>query len=205
MSKAFTTSEKTAIRESLLSIGFIHFDKFGIRGARVEDICREVGIAKGSFYSFFRSKEVLFMTIADAADAKHKTTMRLFLLESEGTPKFVVAEFFDFVMDKITSDPILKIVRDPGELSYLIRKLPPESLLENARRDREFVVEIETILSLNHGIKFADSQTLEDLMTLMTSLSMHADFISAAGNFDSTIKLMRDLFVTRLLKGPIDD
>ena len=52
-----------------------HFSRTGVRAARVGDICADVGIAKGSFYAFFASKEDLFMAIADDRDLMHKRDM----------------------------------------------------------------------------------------------------------------------------------
>ena len=51
--KVFTEEQKQAMKRKLISIGFKIFSEYGIRKSRVEDITRQAGIAKGTFYSFF--------------------------------------------------------------------------------------------------------------------------------------------------------
>lgn len=48
------------IRERLLSAGRELFSRYGLRKTTVEDITRAAGIAKGTFYLFFPSKEALY-------------------------------------------------------------------------------------------------------------------------------------------------
>ncbi|MGH9303439.1 MAG: TetR family transcriptional regulator [Acidimicrobiales bacterium] len=50
----------------LLSAGIQAFDRRGYGEVRVDDVCRAAGIAKGSFYRHFPSKEALFFAAARA-------------------------------------------------------------------------------------------------------------------------------------------
>ena len=205
MPKAFTPDEKKAIRTALMEKGLTHFSKYGIRAARISDICTEVGIAKGSFYAFFPSKEDLFMTIANARDVEHKQGITTFLENAEGEPTVVIQRFFDFMMARIEGDPFLNVIKDSGEVSYLVRKIPPHLLAENAKRDKAFLSDTAELFKARFNLTFADAATLEGLLTLMLTLSMHAEFIAASSDYDAIKNLMRDLFLTRLLKGPFND
>lgn len=177
----------------------------GIRAARIDDICRNVGIAKGSFYTFFASKEDLFMTLANERDAAHKLDMLDFLRTAQGDPRETVLGFFDFLMERIESDPVLKIVTDAGEISHLIRKVSPALMVENSQRDTAFLTKISEIFQQRHGLVHANLSTLEGLMTLMVALGLQAEFIDTSTGYAPTIALMRELFLARLMKGPYDD
>jgi AcrR family transcriptional regulator len=48
-------------REQIVEVAMRHFAAHGYRGARVEDIASEVGIAKGTVFLHFGSKEGLFL------------------------------------------------------------------------------------------------------------------------------------------------
>jgi AcrR family transcriptional regulator len=48
-------------RDRIVDISMRHFAEHGFRGARVEDIAQEVGVAKGTVFLDFQSKEGLFM------------------------------------------------------------------------------------------------------------------------------------------------
>ncbi len=204
MPKAFSPAEKSKIREQLMQVGLSHFALGGVRAARVDAICREVGIAKGSFYAFFESKEDLFMSIADARDVGHKADMMAWLKQASGAPRDVLNGFFDFMLERIETDPVLRIVRDTGEINHLIRRVPPERLAENTRRDLEFMAEVAALFRTRLGLEHADKTTLEGLLTLMLSMSLQDEHLKSAGVHETTVALMRDLFLSRLLRGPLD-
>ena len=50
-----------AKRDAITEVAMRHFAEHGYQGARVEDLAREVGIAKGSIFQHFGSKAGLFL------------------------------------------------------------------------------------------------------------------------------------------------
>ncbi|MCB9994661.1 MAG: TetR/AcrR family transcriptional regulator [Hyphomicrobiaceae bacterium] len=201
MPKAFTQSEKKRIREQLCAAGMKHFARTGVRAARVEDICADIGIAKGSFYNFFPSKEDLFMAIADERDAVHKRDM-LEMLEAEtGDAEAVLGHFFDFMRSRTEDDPVLRVVRERGEISHLMRKVSPERIAENNRRDHEFMLDVATRLQARFGLPHADAQTLEILLAIMLSVALQEDHFKGAGIYAPAMVLLRQMFVARLVEG----
>lgn len=50
-----------ARRERIIDVAMSHFAEHGYRGGRVEDIANEVGVAKGTVFLDFSSKEGLFL------------------------------------------------------------------------------------------------------------------------------------------------
>lgn len=204
MPKAFSSAEKSKIRDQLMRVGLAHFARGGVRAARVDAICREVGIAKGSFYTFFESKEDLFMSIADTRDRGHKADIMDWLHKAGDEPRAVINGFFDFMLERIETDPVLRIVRDTGEINHLIRRVPAERLAENTRRDLEFMAEVADLFQNRLHLQHADKTTLEGLLTLMLSMSLQVEHLKSAGVHETTAALMRDLFLSRLLRGPLD-
>ena len=63
MPNIFSDTDKTNIRESLLVIGRKALEKNSYKNISVADIAADAGIAKGTFYNFFPSKEVFFYEI----------------------------------------------------------------------------------------------------------------------------------------------
>ena len=53
--------------EAIVEVSMRHFAEHGYRGARVEDIATEVGIAKGTVFLHFGSKEGLFLAAFERA------------------------------------------------------------------------------------------------------------------------------------------
>jgi AcrR family transcriptional regulator len=59
-----------ARRERILDVAMRRFAEHGYRGGRVEDIAREVGVAKGTVFLDFGSKEQLFLAVYQRAVSK---------------------------------------------------------------------------------------------------------------------------------------
>ena len=70
MPKGFTIEEKKIIKNNLIEKGAEFFGIYGLKKTNVEDITNAVGIAKGSFYSFYNSKEELFLDVLTQAEEK---------------------------------------------------------------------------------------------------------------------------------------
>jgi TetR/AcrR family transcriptional regulator len=60
-------AETEARRERVVETAMRHFAEDGYRGARVEDIAHDVGVAKGTVFLDFGSKEELFLAAYQAA------------------------------------------------------------------------------------------------------------------------------------------
>lgn len=202
--KSFSEQERSAIKQALCDAGLARFTRQGIRAVRVSDLCADVGIAKGSFYGFFPSKEELFMSIADSRDSLHQHDMLQFLGSASGRASEVLAAFFDMLVNKAETDPVLKVVVEHGELRHLMRKLPPERLSVNAERDRQFLEQVSAVLGERKLSAFATPALLQSLLSLMLALVMQKDHMPLGG-YPAAVQLLKELFVHRLLKGPAHD
>ena len=65
MPRAFTSDEASAIRAKLMAAGEESFARMGIRRTTVDELTRAAGISKGAFYSFFDTKESLFLALLE--------------------------------------------------------------------------------------------------------------------------------------------
>lgn len=66
MAVGFTTKERESITEALLRAAGRHAALSGMKKTSVDELCAEAGISKGAFYSFYPSKEHLFLTVMGA-------------------------------------------------------------------------------------------------------------------------------------------
>jgi AcrR family transcriptional regulator len=60
-------TEQRGRRDQIVEVAMRHFAEHGYRGARVEDIAAEVGVAKGTVFLHFGSKEGLFLAAFERA------------------------------------------------------------------------------------------------------------------------------------------
>ncbi len=202
MPKSFSSAEKDIIRAKLHEAGLVRFTRQGVRASRIDDLARDVGIAKGSFYAFYSSKEDLFMAIALERENGHRAQMRRFLKSAHASPALQAGEFFDMLAEKIRTDPMLPLMLDHAEMQYLLRKIPSSQMEAKARNDRAFIEEISTLWSEADAGNTIDPNTLQGLMTLMVTLVMQTSLIPSP-QMSTAIKLLRETFVQRMTRGTL--
>lgn len=144
MPAPFGPEEQANIRKDLLEAGRNSFSRFGIRKTTVDMLCREAGIAKGSFYRFFPSKEELFMELMEEEERKMREQLTE---ELRHTRSFAEAE--DCIVHtyrRAGESGILGLLTESGELAALARKLPEERLRQHRDNDEELSVALIRIM-----------------------------------------------------------
>ncbi len=140
MARGFTDREKKIIRNDLIKTGRELFGTYGLKKTSIEDLTKAVGIAQGSFYTFFTSKEELYLEVMDREGELIKEK---FLNEDERIEKLTrksFKTFFKKALDIVNSNPIIKQMFFEEEVDLLIRKIPPEKMKEyNTRFLHDFL------------------------------------------------------------------
>lgn len=70
MPKIYSEEKRQEIRKQLMSAGLELIKQNGMRKMKIEEITKKVGIAQGTFYNFFDSKEMLVYGLANAYQEK---------------------------------------------------------------------------------------------------------------------------------------
>ncbi len=200
MARRFDKTEKKRIRKSLFCAGLKRFTRQGVRAVRIDDLAQDAGIAKGSFYAFFNSKEELFMAMALERETMHREDMRELLAHRKISPIIHAAQIFDMLIEKIRTDPILSLMIEHGEIEYLMRKIPPEVMQANAQSDRVFIDELTTTWNQNNPTCKIDTNSFTALMTLMVALMLQVRLMPP-DKMTEALKLLRETFITRLSSG----
>lgn len=166
--KSYSDQEREYIRNRLKEEAAKCLAQYGVRRTTVDEIVKRVNIPKGTFYLFYKSKELLLF---DVIQEQHESVnRRLYQAISEiaaagfsaETLTQVIFEFF-----KMTEKmPILKLL-DSGEVELLVRKLPRETVEEHLQDDTDTIgkmfallpikkeVDIKVISAAFHAIYYA--------------------------------------------------
>ena len=70
MPKTFTGKEKEIIRKTLIRNGKELFSKYGLKKTSITELTNTAGIAQGTFYKFFESKEELYFEILELEESE---------------------------------------------------------------------------------------------------------------------------------------
>ncbi|MDQ0243012.1 AcrR family transcriptional regulator [Bacillus fengqiuensis] len=128
----FSENEKDRIKECLLEKGKELFLLYGLKKTSIDSIISACGIAKGTFYTFFDSKEDLFLEIWMDEEAKYNQFLTEIML-SATNPKDMLIQVCKGTFEYLEMNPFHRNLYERNEIDYLIRKLPPgryETLLE---------------------------------------------------------------------------
>lgn len=151
MPKAFTEIEKEHIRNRLKEKGTELFIKYGIKRTTVDDLVKLTGISKGSFFSFFSSKEELFFTVFTENYIKLNDEFKKQLNDSEVSLK---KAFTSYLINRFTIDknPLLSVFYNHEDFEYLNRKISHEKLSKFITNDFNDLISIITKAQKKHKI-----------------------------------------------------
>ncbi|MFF4417823.1 TetR/AcrR family transcriptional regulator [Streptosporangium sp. NPDC001559] len=127
MAIAFTTEEKARITRVLLDAGEELFTTQGLKKTSLEELVAPAGIAKGSFYSFFDSKESLYLEIMLRRAPKVAAHIAAALDDPPGEESLVAV--MHAITGVLTGDPLYRrLLTRPDELEMVTRRVGPEQI-----------------------------------------------------------------------------
>jgi AcrR family transcriptional regulator len=116
-------------KAEILKCGRELFAANGFKDTNVSDITKKAGIAAGTFYLYYPSKDELFMEIYNEENAalKHKIMASLDL---DGNPMTVIGEMIRLNYEGMTANPILKEWYNRDVFTRIERKFREQNGLE---------------------------------------------------------------------------
>ena len=134
MPRSFSDTEREEIRKRLLMEGRALFQRFGLRKTQVSELAEAAGIAKGTFYHFFDSKEDLCMEIFELEELSMRTEIDE-LLASDKSPREIVLSLIEYGLRFAREDSLLAVLRQTGDYALLVRGVDRETLKRHIDND----------------------------------------------------------------------
>ena len=176
MPKCYSEHEKSFIKKRLKEEAGDCLARYGIKGTTVDELVRRVKIPKGTFYLFYKSKELL---VFDVLMEQHER------IEKELTASLSALQSNDITCDGLTDlifgffkytdeNPLFRLLTS-GELEILARKLPEEFLENHFMEDGHM---IENVISILPGVRSVDIQSFASafrslFMSMLASRKMN--------------------------------
>jgi AcrR family transcriptional regulator len=94
---------KVANRRAILDAAREVFAELGYESATVRDIIRRTGLASGTFYNYFKSREEVFEALADDGAARFRPILRACWESAntfEGYLRAAIQAYYDFMADE---------------------------------------------------------------------------------------------------------
>ncbi|MHB9944230.1 TetR family transcriptional regulator [Clostridium botulinum] len=166
MPKGFTENEKTIITEKLIRECKSNWQKYGYKKTSIDVLCRDIGISKGSFYSFFDTKEALFYQVIK------ETQENLYeIVEdriSQNQSKYGVAEALKEIYLEYSKSSFMYDTKNPDFFSFF------NKLSEQQRKELTEKSYVGTKFMLNKpflSLKIDEDLAISILTAMLTSIS----------------------------------
>lgn len=153
MPKSYSDQEREYIKQRLKEEAAACMAQYGIRRTTVDELVKRVNIPKGTFYLFYKSKELLLF---DVILEQHEIVdQKLYEAVSKiSGSEFTVEKLTDVIFQffKMAEEmPVLKLLNS-DEVELLMRKLPPEVVAEHFGNDADMIEKVFALLPVKEGI-----------------------------------------------------
>ena len=197
MSRAFNEEEKEAIRKKLITEGRVLFERYGLKKTNVAEIADAAGIAKGSFYNFYNSKEELFIDVLDGFEGEMQQELIAQITGMNLSRKEMLKELLGFLFEKQYENPLMEIMMNEKRMQEIMTKIPEDKLARFLDRDERMVRQLNDIFG--EGFKQHRPEVLSGLFRNLFIMSFNKRLIGE-DVFDEVAKLMIDLIADGLIK-----
>ncbi|MBU5444754.1 TetR/AcrR family transcriptional regulator [Paenibacillus sp. MSJ-34] len=195
----FTEKEKEAIRNKLLDEGRRLFAVLGLKKTSIEDVTKAVGIAQGSFYLFYSSKEELYCEILQ----QEERVIRSQLIERFFAQDHITREMFKQFLRRsfavMEENPFIRQIYDEDAMESVFRKLPEDKLQELFTDDSAFFVPLIVRGQQQGWMAARNPETIVSLIRSIVLLAMQKRQIGEE-RYEETIELLIELVASGLVK-----
>lgn len=189
MPKKFTDQEREWINHKLLTEGRRCFEIHGIKKTSVEELTRAAGIAQGSFYMFYGSKEELFYQILLEEEQRIRSIM--FDSFSVGVPvtKEEIKLFLLQSFRMMEESPLVRQMFIKSEMEQILRKLPKKLLEQSFSEDKDYLVPFIRSWQSEGILADVDPELIVCMFRSLVLIVLHKDDIGEE-QYPATIELL---------------
>ena len=188
MPRAFSEAEQTQIRGRLIAAGKRHISAMGIRRLVIDEVTREAGISKGSFYSFFPSREDFILSVFEAWEGEFRGALLREVAESGESPRKRLENLILGAFAVFQREPGLLRIR-PRDIEELALRLPPERLAAHQAADRDVLGQAFATWEAEGLVDPGRREALPALIPLVFALALHRDDFPAE-SFEPMTRLL---------------
>ncbi len=188
MPRGFSESESEFYRDKLLEVGEELFSKNGLSGVSIDRIVKDVGIAKGSFYKFFKNKEDLCFDCLMRLEKRVRVGIKEDLGELKSTPGILMQQLIISLPKIIDKHPLISIFQNKKDLETLMLRVDPKKQQENFNGDSLF---LGSILDGTGILDVVDGDVVTGFIWGLIFLTLNKDDLN--GQLEPVVKLIADM------------
>lgn len=180
---AFTDEEMKQIRSKLITAGIRLSRELGLHKMSIEKLTEAVGIAKGSFYLFFGSKEDFILEIARYTGEE---TQKLLISKLNGRSQMSAHEFIEFFDEYLHSEFDVMSRLTVNDFLWLQKHIKKQALFDPDSQLKTAELWLSLIDDVREGV---DVGTFVNLIKSIYAIREHRDTM-VKGSIESSIQVM---------------
>lgn len=189
MPTAFTKKQQEEIKEQLFHTGIDLCKTLGVQRMTVSKLTSACGIAKGSFYTFYKSKEEFILALVEWANQK---TKEMFNERLAGRSQMSTHEFFEFFRQYLYSEYNLMNGLTVNDFLWLKTHMAKSDLFNANRQSGEMR---KCLMLINDARNDIDIGTVVNLIKSIYAMREHRDtFVEES--MDNSIEIVLRLLET---------
>src|SRR5690625_1389864 len=126
LASKFSQQEREYIYNQLLKSGRELLGNHALSKTSISGLTNQVGIAQGTFYDFYETKEALYFEIIEQEESYIREKLLNKVLLKGKLTKETIREFLQQALQLLDESPILKQLYDQTTINQLMRKIPYE-------------------------------------------------------------------------------
>ena len=197
MPTAFTEEEMKRIRTELILAGIRMSKELGLQKMSVEKLTAAVGIAKGSFYLFFGSKEDFILEIGNYTGAE---TQKMLLSKLNGRKQMSAHEFIEFFNEYLHSDLDVMNGLTVNDFFWLQKHIKKQVLFDPNVQIKTAQLWLSLIYDVRDGV---DTGTFVNLIKSIYAIREHSDTMVKTSMENSIQVILRAIEIYISGKGDI--
>lgn len=198
MPRGFSDKEKHVIKDTLLEKGRDLFAIYGLRKTTIADLCKTAGIALGSFYSFYGSKEELYFEIMEIEEDTIKKRLFSELVPLENNPAEYLKHLLKRSLEMVEEYPLMSQMYLENSMEVLVRKLPDDKLARHFNKDKNDLLPILNNWRAQGILRPEKPETITGLLRSLLLMSLHKKGIGEEV-YSDTMTLLIDLIACGLI------
>lgn len=198
MPKTFTGKEKEIIRKTLITKGRELFSKYGLKKTSITELTNSAGIAQGTFYNFFESKEELYFEILEQEEANSAKYIEN-IVTTSSSARESIKKIITCTFDLFERNQFIRRIFESKDYDLMLRKLSTEKLENHQKKDTLRV--LNTIISMKQKDELIDTppEVIAGLLRGITILSFHQEEIGRE-IYPEVVDLLADIVADGLVK-----
>lgn len=196
MPKIYNEKERVVIEKKIVSVSSNLFKKNGFLKTSIEQITSSVGIAQGTFYNFFKSKEALYFEIMGQMELE-KFKMIEEVFTDNGDPKKELEIFLKKMFEKVALDPIFHWLYKENLFERIISKISMEEIEKHMRYDIDAANKILSSVQKRGFLTKIQSDEFMSHSRALFMITLHKEELGVV-NFKEFMNKEIDIFIAGL-------